>query len=230
MSAACYRASSSSSKVGCCEKACHSFGVLQLQVLNLVDFLLGCVFLVFAIYLAKKLGGDMTDIYNAWIGLFCATSGCLLLGVSLFSFLAITNAGCRCMMAVSKVLALLIVGVNAGAGVSAFVLQKRFYKYLDDNRNTVGITDSDIDIIKQWYLVICCALLVSVILELLRFHLSQGFCSASQRIDGEFGALLQEEELGHQTMMQEHSSARADKYNDLRSYYKGKYANANLNL
>jgi hypothetical protein len=197
-----------------------------LNILNVVDFLLGSMFLVFAIYLYVKLGGDMSsDLYNAWIGWFCGISGCLLLGVSFFSFVAIVSPGCRGMMAVSKVLALLLVFVNAGAGVSAFILQQRFYAYLDDNGNSVGITDNDITVIKQWYLIMCCALFASVILEVLRFHLSQGFRTQAERIDGEFGALLQEEERGYQAKMQESSSTRADKYSDLKAYYKWKYAN-----
>jgi hypothetical protein len=124
----------------------------------------------------------------------------------------------------SSSLAILLAVLNFGAGVIALVLQGKFYHFLDEHGNEDGITDSDIKVIKNWYTVIACVMLGSCILELIRFQLSSGFRDSADRIDGEFNALLMEDDVEWQNTLQSNTAARSEKYRDLRSQYKAKYA------
>lgn len=216
---------SQSVRVGCCEKFCYSCGTISIQLINLVDFLAGCTFVVFAIYLYENL--DYEDVGNegAWMGWCCGILGGLLLIESFFSFCAIVHKGCRCCMWWSCWLALLLAALNLGAGVMALALQKKFYHFLDDHGNAEGITDSGILIIKNWYTVIASVMLGLCILEIVRFQLSRGFKESSRRIDGEFDSLLMQDDENWQERLRDNTSARTEKYNDLRSHYKAKYAN-----
>jgi len=195
-----------------------------MQLINLVDFLLAGVFITFSIYLYTKVGDDFNDVHKAWIGWFCGLDGMLMLLVAFLSFTAIIWHGCRCNMYFSDACSLLLGTINFGAGCASFTLRSKFYKYLDDHGNDMGITDDDIDVIKHWYVFISCALFGSVILEMIRLYLSQGYRSNALSIDGEYNALLQEDEKDWQVKMEQNSSDRVDKYKDLRSYYKAKYA------
>ena len=121
---------------------------MNIQLINLIDFLAGCTFVIFAIYLYQKLDDEDVDNEGAWMGWCCGILGSLLLIESFFSFSAIVHKGCRCCMWWSCWLALLLAALNFGAGVVALALQKKFYSYLDDHGNAEGITDSDILIIK----------------------------------------------------------------------------------
>lgn len=214
----------SSARVGCCEKACYGFSTINLQLINLLDFLAGSMFITFAIYLYTKMGKENSTSESAWMCWSCGILGSLLLVVSFFSFCAIVHRGCRCLMWMSSHLALLLAALNLGAGIVALTLQSKFYSYLDKHGNEDGITDSDITVIKDWYTVIACVLMGSCILELVRFQISRGFHESAERIDGEFNALLMEDDLEWRKELQNNNSARTEKYRDLRSHYKTKYA------
>lgn len=213
-----------SARVGWCEKVCYQCGSFNIQLINLIDFLAGCMFLIFAIYLYTKFDDGNVNGESAWMVWCSGLLGVLLLLTTFFSFAAITNRGCRCLMWMSCQLALVLSALDLGAGISAIVLQKRFYSYLDEHGTENGITETDIQDIKNWYLVIACMMLGSCILEIVRFMLSRGFKDTSQRIDGEFGALIDQEDQEWQTKLRSNNEARSEKYRDLRSHYKEKYA------
>ena len=214
-----------SAKVGWLEKLCYGCGSFNIQLINLVDFLTGCMFLIFGAYMYSKFDGGAANHQSAWIIWCSLILGILLIITVFFSFCAITNKGCRCCMSFSKHLAVLLAGLDFGAGISAIVLQKRFYSYLDDHGSEEGITDSDISDIKRWYLVIACMMLGSCVLEIVRFLLSRGFTESSQRIDGEFDALIEADDAEWRAAMETNNAARTEKYRDLRAQYKQKYAN-----
>lgn len=214
----------STARLGCCEKSCYGCRTLNLQLMNLVDFLAGSMFITFAIYLYTKMGEENTTSESAWMCWSCGILGTFLLVVSAFSFCAIVHKGCRCLMWMSCHLALLLAAMNLGAGIVALVLQNKFFSYLNKHGNEDGITDSDIKIIKDWYTIIACVLMGSCILELVRFQFSRGFHESAERIDGEFNALLAEDDLEWQNKLHSNTNARAEKYRDLRSHYKNKYA------
>jgi len=61
-------------------------------------------------------------------------------------------------------------------------------------------------------------------MQLWRYYSSQGFREQALRIDGEFDALLREEDKHFQDKFSANKSAREEKYDNLRSFYKNKYA------
>jgi hypothetical protein len=212
-------------RIGWCERLCYECGTLNVQLINLVDFLAGCMFLIFGIYLYTRVDGSESISQSAWIVWCSLILGVLLLLTTFFSFCAITNTGCRCLMWMSCQLAVLLAGLDFGAGISAFVLQKRFYSFLNEHGNEDGITDSEISDIKQWYVVIACMMLGSCVLEIWRYVLSRGYSESSRRVDGEFDALMGQDELQWNERLESNTAARSEKYRDLRSHYKNKYAN-----
>lgn len=213
-----------SSRVGWCERICYECGTLNVQLINLIDFLAGSMFLIFGFYLLTKFhDGPLTD-NAAWMLWLSLVLGTLLLLATFLSFCAITNTGCRCLMWMSCQLAVLIAGLDFGAGISAFVLQKRFYSFLDEHGHDQGLTSSDIEDIKRWYLVISCMILGSCVLEIARYVLSRGYSESSRRMDGEFNALMEEDELNWNDRLEANTAARSEKYRDLRAHYKTKYA------
>lgn len=212
-----------SAKVGWCEKLCYQCGSLNLQFINLLDFLAGCMFLIFSIYLFTKFDGNL-ESNSAWLVWSCVALGIMLLLTSMLSFVAITQQGCRCTMWMSSRLCTLLAVFEFAVGVAAFIIKKRFFNYLDDHGSSEGITTTDAQDIKNWYVVMACTMLGSCVVEILRFQLQRGFSDSSQRIDGEFGALLDEEESEWQTKLRSNNATRSDKYRDMRSHYKNKYA------
>jgi hypothetical protein len=187
------------------------------------------MFVTFSLYLYSKFDDSHSSQDLAWMFWCCVSLGLSLLTVSSFSFIAIVHSGCRCMMWVSCRLAVILGIISCAFGAATFILKKKFYNYLDNEGAEDGITSSDAQTIKQWYLVIGCCMMGVTALELLRFQLSRGFKEQSQRMDGEFGSLLLEDEDEWQNELKNNSATRADKYNDLRAHYKNKYANFSSN-
>lgn len=206
-----------------CKKCCYSMNTCNMQIFNVIDFCLGAVFIAFAIYLYTKIGGHFMDIEAAWLGWCCAILGLLLLLVSLFSFCAITSSDCRWAMHPSRVIALFIAALALSMGCAAFAVQDKFYHYLNDEGDEIGLSSSDVNLIKNWYLLVAYGTFGLVILELLRFKMSGGFRQTALQMDGEFDALLEEDKRNWDKTISKNTEDRSEKYNDLRSYYKNKY-------
>ncbi len=126
-------------------------------------------------------------------------------------------------MAPSRVFALVVALLGIAMGSAAFALKEKFYDYLDENGNDIGLTDNDIDLVKAWYMFVAYGTFGLVILEIVRFKLSQGFREAALQMDGEFDALLEEDRKNWDNKISRNKEEREEKYNDLRSYYKNKY-------
>ena len=196
---------------------------MTLQIFNVVDFCLGGVFIAFAIYLYTKLQDDFMNVHTAWLGWCCALIGILLLFVSLFSFCAITSSDCRWAMNPSRAIALLVAALGVSMGSAAFALQTKFYGYLNDNGSSMGLSTSDVKLVKTWYVLVAYGTFGLVVIELVRFKLTQGFREKALQMDGEFVALLEEDRRTWDNKISKNKGDREEKYNDLRSNYKNKY-------
>ena len=218
---------SSSARVTGCEKTCLSLRVLQLQLFNLVDFVVGMVLGVFGFYLYGKLGpSSFTDIRIAWLEYLCLTLGVLLLTSSFLSFCAITNTNCRWAVIPSSYIGILVSILSLLLGSLVLSLQKQTHNFLNDHGTSVGLSSSDIDVIEKWYVYMGYCLLGLCVVEFLRFRVSRGYREAALRADGEFDALLAEEDKQYADRYAVHKSQREEKYDGLRAYYKNKYTAA----
>lgn len=197
--------------------------MFQLQLFNFIDFCLGGVFIAFAVFLYTKVQDHFMDVETAWLGWCCAILGILLLLVALFSFCAITSSDCRWTIHPSRAIALLIALLGIGLGSAIFGMQNKFYNYLDSDGDSIGLSSGDIKMIKQWYLVVGYGAFGLVVIELLRFKMSQGFRETALQMDGEFDALLEEDRRNWDNTLSKNKEEREEKYNDLRAYYKNKY-------
>lgn len=212
-----------SAKISDCKKCCYTMNTWNLQIFNFIDFSLGVIFIAFAIYLYTKIGSDFMNVNIAWLGWCSALMGVMLLLVSLFSFCAITSSDCRWAMAPSRVFSLIVALLGIAMGCSAFALKNKFFDYMDESGNDIGLTDKDINLVKSWYLMVAYGTFGLVIIEIIRFKLSQGFREQALQMDGEFDALLEEDRKNWDNKISRNKEDREEKYNDLRSYYKNKY-------
>ena len=108
-------------------------------------------------------------------------------------------------------------------GSAAFAMQDKFYNYLDNEGDSIGLSNNDVNLIKSWYMVVGYGSFGLVIVELLRFKMSQGFRETALQMDGEFDALLEEDKRNWDNTISKNKEEREEKYNDLRAYYKSKY-------
>lgn len=205
------------------EKYCFHFALFYLQIINIVDFLLGGMFLAFTLYLAASLGEHYLEIQVAWLEFFCLIEGILLLITAALSFLAISSTNCRSMAYPTDAFALLITLIDIGVGIAASKLQSVIIAYISDHGEELGLSQSNIDTVKNWFVVIVIAFFASAIFELLRIWLNRGFAHTSRRIDMEYSTLLDDEERAWEEKMQKAQQTTQEKYRKLKQFYHDKY-------
>lgn len=212
-------------KVSKFDKGCLSLATVIIQIFNLIDFVLGCALLAFTVYFYEIVGEtSFLNPHAAWAGWCCGCLGILLLFMSFMSLIGISSPGCRWAIVPTKTLSLIVTGFDIGLG-AAFILKKKdFLDYVDSIN---GVTDKDMNILKSWYVVLNYAFFAMAVLEIVRYILSRHYREDAIRVDGEFAALLTEDDNMWRQRLATNQAAREDKYNDLRNYYKNKYARNN---
>lgn len=108
-------------------------------------------------------------------------------------------------------------------GTAALALQKKVFNYINDNGTDLGLSSKQIDLFKNWYAVTAYVMFGLCVLELLRYMASARYREVQLRMDGEFDALLLEDEKKWNEKIYVNKVGREEKYNDLRAYYKAKY-------
>ena len=210
-------------KVGCCEKACHMFNQIWLQLLNIVDFCLGCVLFTFGIYLHVNFGDSSGDQHIMWLAIFSSVLGGLLLLISFMSFCAIVSQECRCTVYVSSYLGLLASVIGLVSAVTCLILRDDFFNYLDAHYEDADLSNTDKDHIKQWYIFIVCGMFFVFVSEALRFKSSSAYFASATRQDSEYARLMDEDALLYQEEVAGKKVDLKSKYDAKREYYKDKY-------
>lgn len=218
---------SSSSRVTGCEKTCLSLNTCYLQFFNLVDFCVGMMLGIFGFYLYGKLGVEsFSNVRIAWLEYLCLALGVMLLLGSFLSFCAITNTSCRWAVIPSAYIGILVAMLSLLLGCLVFGLKSKTHSYLAENSASIGLTPAEVTDVENWYNIIGYCLFGLCVIEILRYRISRGYREAALRVDGEFDALLAEEDKMYQDRFQVNKSAREEKYDNLRSYYRNKYSPA----
>lgn len=216
---------SSSSRVTGCEKTCLTLSTCQLQIFNLVDFCVGMMLGIFGFYLYNKLGAEsFTDVRIAWLEYLCLSLGILLLTSSFLSFCAITNTSCRWAVIPSSYIGIIIAMLSLLLGSLVFAFKSKTHTYLVEHGSNIGLSENEVSDVEKWYDIIGYCLFSLCVVEFLRYRVSRGYREVALRADGEFDALLAEEDKHYQDRFLHNKSAREDKYDNLRSYYRSKYA------
>ena len=214
----------SSSRVTGCEKCCSGITVCTLALFNAIDFLIGIVLISFGVFLEIKIKFS-THLDEAWLCWSILLLGILLLLTCCLSSCAVSSPSCRWASIPSAYIGLFVSVLSLALGVSALVLHKKIFSYIDNNGVELGLTAKDISFIENFYSIITYTLLGLFILEIIRYRYSVNFRETALRIDGEYDNLLAEEEKQWKDRFSTNKQVREEKYNDLKAYYKSKYSN-----
>lgn len=213
-----------------CEKCEDCFTKFGIFMLNLIDFLLGCMFLTFGIYMYMKLGSDVTDSETmAWISFLSLLIGILLLLIVLLSFASLNLTQCKIGVVLSGYLALFVSVAALIVGVVSTAVKAELFNYLDNHRKDIGLSASDVESIKSWFMFILVALFCSAFLEFIRFHWSYFLYSNYSKMEGRYQRLLVAEDEENEIKFNENKAQRAEKYDVLRTHYKNKYTSNLIN-
>lgn len=98
------------------------------------------------------------------------------------------------------------------------------FNYLDNNGEDLGLSSPDIDLLKAWFNIVAYGMFGLFVLEIIRYKVSMKYRAEALRIDGEFDALLDEDNKAWNEKIQSNKSAREGKYSDMRAHYKAKYS------
>eukprot|EP01038_Epipyxis_sp_PR26KG_P005430 gene5430-7521_t len=214
----------STAKISLCAKSFFTINLFNLQVINFIDFSLGCVMLSFSVYLYLQFQGDVYNPNTSWIIWCSLILGALLLLVSVFSICAITSKSCRWGIVPSRYFCLILALMSLAMGSTSLALQKQFTEFIDtEGSSTYALSQHEINLIKDWYTVLSYGWFCMTVLQILRYALSQGFRENALRMDGEFDALVEEDNKHWNEKLAYTKVSAEEKYNDLRQYYKEKY-------
>ena len=127
-------------------------------------------------------------------------------------------------MAPSRAIGIIVATLCLVLGVMIFTLQSNIVTYIDDHGDELGLTPSQENALKNWYNLIGYAVFVFFVVEILRYRAAVHFSENIYRHDGEFEALLAEEDRNYQDRLEANTEARTEKYSNLRKHYKDKYS------
>jgi hypothetical protein len=167
------------------------------------------------------------DAHTAWIGWSSGVIGLFLIFLSMLSFVSIATPSCKCFSYFSDILSIVIALSALVVGITAIELRDAFMGYLDDQYDSLGLSQNDVNTIKSWYLVIAFGIFSEVLLQAVRIWCNRGYADTATRIDREFVALLDEESREWDAKIEESEQDISLKYKYLRDHYHEKYSRDN---
>ena len=209
-----------------CYDKCQGFLVYFGYIsLNFVDFIFSGCMLVFAVYLSDQLGPvTALPLYVSWIVWTYAVVGSLILVEVFLSVSSLTFVNCRSASHVSQHMTYVLAAASFVTGVFAFLLQQVIFNYVTAHTYEFGISHHEMDAFKSYYKYTAAIALGGVPpLQGLRYCVSSTVSVTSDRLDGEFGSMLNEHDRlleGQQLLTRE---SRQEKYSSLRVFYQDKY-------
>jgi hypothetical protein len=208
----------------CCQRFEHTAANTGVFFMNIVDFFIGSMFLTFGIYLRVHLGSKVDDVHTAWLAVLVIILGACLLSIVALSFTSLNLTDCKIGVVISGYLALFVSITSLIMGITAIVVQGDLYDYLDSHGDDLGLADKDISSIKKWYTFIIIGLFCSFIMQFIRFKWSKFLYKKFAVRDTRYQGLLSLEEDEYEVRLNAGRAERTEKYDNLRSHYKSKYA------
>ena len=136
--------------------------------------------------------------------------------ISSLSFLSLCIKECRCLVSLSGNLATIVAILCFALGVALACMQRNVLDYIDENSEEWSFSQSEIDFFSRWYTVMNITLFIVSFLEFLRHYISIKYRVNSYRIEGEFNALIQEEESSYEEKHEQRKAEIRSKYQNLR--------------
>jgi len=191
----------------------------------LLDFLLGLTLCAFGFMLFDKLGSQgMTNPSVSWLCWLSTLIGVLLLLSCFMSACGLNSSGsCRWCVTPSAYIGMLVGCMSLAMSVMVYAKKSTIYDHLNSSGGAYGLAPDEVANIKAWYKWMGFVLLSSFLVEVMRCRASAHYRKNVSRMDGEFDALLAEEDKAYADKMSGNKSARAEKYDNLRDFYKQKY-------
>lgn len=216
----------SSEKVSCCDKFCQSITTFWLQFFNVFDSFVGFALITLSVYLFMTVGSELSNYHIAWLIYSSAVLGAFLVSTSFLSCCGMYSKTCRCCMVPSRYFAILNAVLSLVYASIMFGFRSDIYTFVNNNKEDMGFSNSDVDSFKDWYTVIACLLYLLCLTELYRFKLSQDYADSANRMDGIEETLLLEEDMYWNDRLEDSRVQVGEKYDGLKSHYKAKYKNA----
>jgi hypothetical protein len=215
----------SSAKVASCDKCCIRLSGIQLQILNLVDLTFGVLMLWFGLLLYDQIGSSaFTNPHVAWLCWLSTLIGTFLSLSVLMAACGLTGGeGMRWCVTPSSYLGILVGILAALISIPVFTEKNDVFDHLNSHGVEYGLTQPEIDHIESWYKFIGPILVLIFILQILRFRASNHYRNNIGKLDGEFEALLEEDDKAWADKLENNKVQREEKYNNLRDHYKNKY-------
>lgn len=170
------------------------------------------------------LGRDVDDIHTAWLAFLVIVVGSLMLLVVVLSFASLHLLDCKLGVVASGYIALFISITSIVMGITAIVVKGDLYTYLDSEGGDMGLSDDDAETIKHWYNWIIIGLFCSFCLQFIRFKWSTFLYKNFSAQDVRYQSLLALEEDEYVVKLNAGRAERTERYDNLRSHYKNKYA------
>ena len=141
----------------------------------------------------------------------------------MLSFCAISSTSCRCCSIPSGYLGILVAIISLALGSVSIALKPKMFEYFSNSGSSMGLSGKEIELLENFYQFIAYGFFVLCVVQLMRFRASINFRENALRIDGEYDALVDQDEKNWSQKFSANSVARKEKYNDLRQHYKDKY-------
>jgi hypothetical protein len=214
-----------SAKVTECDGCLIATSKYSMFIYNTLDLMFSFVLLGLALYSYAHLGNDAFFNPNiSWLAWLCLVLGLSLLSSALCGCCGTSSKSYRWCIAPSKALGIFVATLCLVLGILIFALEHKILAYLENHGTELGLSDSEENTLKVWYRFIGYTVFVFFVIEVMRYRAATHFSSNIYRKDGEFEALLAEEDKATMDRMEANSEARTEKYKDLRKHYKDKYA------
>jgi len=213
-----------SNRMGCCDKCCHSLNKFGLLVQNTVDFLVGIVLISFSVYIYHNIGSNnFNNLRVAWLGYCCIVLGILLVAISSLGFLSIIIDSCRCLTYAANFFSRFLSLLCLSLGIAFAILRENMLEYFDENVTELGLTNGNVEFIKNWYTVCNVSLFILSVLQIVRIQANARYRETSYRIEKEFSALLDQEESVYEEKHKQRKDEIREKYENLKKTYSDKF-------
>ena len=198
----------------------------SLFLYNCLDFIFGCCCLYFGIYMYTKLGPvTFTHAEIAWLGWLSLGSGALLIISSWTGLCGVSSKQYRWCIGPSANLALIIAVMSLITCTLIFALRGFIIRYVESESEDLELTEKNVETFETYFEVLGYVFIGFFVLSILRYRASAHFRRNIYRSDGEFEALLDEEDAVSDQRMDADEAARSEKYQNLREHYRNKYSN-----
>jgi len=215
---------SSTSSLSCCDSCYNCMGSTGLQILNLLDFVVGITMVLFGFLMLIYLSSNQLENVNVrWIYLASFVLGSTVLVISLLSFVAVTSADCRKAVIPASYLSLAVAVFALITAIAQLIWHAGFIDYIDDEEANGDVDGGEADSLKLLYTLTTIMNFFEVISSSIRFGGSRAFYNSSVKVDKDFTNTL----LAHDRSMDEKYDANRTKvyakYDGLRDHYRSKY-------